>query len=329
MEKHIKERYHDGILTEARGRFGVDESKIKLLDGFESFIYEFEKGGAEFILRIGHSSHRTENQVNAELDWVNYLSDGGVGVARAVPSENGKLVESIDAGDGTQFLASAFVKAPGTHIPRAERKGEILTEWGRQIGRIHRLTKDYKPSRPEWRRNHWHEEIGGWEKYLPADQTLVTQRFLDLCALLRTYPTGRDEYGLIHTDAHAGNFFVHDGRITLFDFDDSAYIWFISDIAIVIFYMVMYPLEGMSREDYGRHILKYFMPGYNEENRLDDIWMKRLPEFLKLREFELYLVIYRSFDIDNLDAWCANYMNGRREKLENETPFLDIDFLDY
>ena len=50
---------------------------------------------------------------NGEVDWINFLAEGGGSVARAILSENGKLVEPGDDGQGGQFLVTAFVKAQG------------------------------------------------------------------------------------------------------------------------------------------------------------------------------------------------------------------------
>ncbi len=57
-------------------------------------------------------------------------------------------------------------------------------------------------------------------------------------------------------------------------------------------------------------------------------WLKEIPHFLKLREIDLYAIIHRSFDVDNLedDPWVANYMRGRKEKIENDVPFIDFAF---
>ncbi len=52
MEKHIREAYNDRILTEALERYGLAKQDTHLLDGFESFIYEYEKGSQGYILRI-------------------------------------------------------------------------------------------------------------------------------------------------------------------------------------------------------------------------------------------------------------------------------------
>jgi len=54
---------------------------------------------------------------------------------------------------------------------------------------------------------------------------------------------------LIHTDVHAGNFFVDDGRITVFDFDDSSYQWFASDIAIALYYTIWRKFDGHEQRE--------------------------------------------------------------------------------
>ena len=81
MEKKIKERYSDQILQEAMQAFAIQDGHIRLLDGFESFIYEFERDKESFILRIGHSLRRSENLIQGEVDWINYLHQGRASVA--------------------------------------------------------------------------------------------------------------------------------------------------------------------------------------------------------------------------------------------------------
>jgi len=114
MDPKIVKRYNDNILSEAMQCFGIQKNEIELLDGFESFIYEFNRPqGGEFILRVSHSGRRTPEMIAGEVDWINYLYRGGANVARAILSKQGKLVEAIDDGHGEQFLATAFIKAHG------------------------------------------------------------------------------------------------------------------------------------------------------------------------------------------------------------------------
>jgi Ser/Thr protein kinase RdoA (MazF antagonist) len=328
MEPSIKARYTDSALEEAMRRYGISGEHIRELDGFENFIYEYAQASGEFILRVGHSGRRREALVLGEVEWINYLADRGAGVARAVRSKRGNLVEALDDGEGEHFLATAFVKAEGVLPREAGWSPDLFETYGHTLGRMHALTKLYKPSNPAWKRPEWDDpEIQDIEQNLPAGETGVLECYHTLIEHLKTLPRDRDSYGLIHFDAHGYNFLVdRDGHITLFDFDDCSYGWFIYDIAIVLFYM----LPG--REDAAVFIedfMSHFFKGYREENSLDPAWLAEIPQFLKMREIDLYAVIHRSYDVDNLkDLWCARFMDGRKARIEQGIPVVDFDFTD-
>lgn len=326
MEKRIKERFNEEILLQAMGAFDISDDKIELLDGFESFIYEFQQAGKSYILRIGHSLRRPENLIRREVDWINYLHQGGAGVSRAILAENSELVVSIEDDSGDYFLATAFEKAAGSP-PSEEILGPgFYEDYGRLLGRMHALTKKYIHKDPVWKRPDWDEpimlEVLGW---LPESEVKVAQRYIDLKKYLDQLPKSNESYGLIHFDAHMGNMFVdQQGVITLFDFDDCNYSWFVNDIAIVLFYI------ALGKEDQGaftREFMTHFLTGYRMENELDQAWLKEMPYFLKLREIDLYAVIHRSFDVENIDhPWVAMFMDGRKQRIQGEVPFIDFDF---
>ncbi|MCJ7701902.1 MAG: phosphotransferase [Anaerolineales bacterium] len=327
MDPKITQRYSPAILHEAVQRFGIDEQKIELLDGFESFIYSFSRPEGEFILRIGHSLRRSQELILGEVDWINYLAAGGAGVAKAVLSNEAKLVEFIPDGQGGFFMATAFEKAGGGPAGGEMWNPTLFQAWGRNLGRIHALSKDYMPSRPAWKRGEWDSPVNlQVENWLPASDTAILGKFQELMAYLQMLPKDREGYGLIHQDAHAGNFFVdQDYKITLFDFDDCVYSWFVYDIAMVLFYGLM-AHEG--DPDYVRSFTRPFLEGYHQENKLDPVWLAEIPHFLKLREIDLYAQILFSFggpdQID--DPWCQNYMKGRKEKIESGSPYIDFNW---
>ena len=85
--------------------------------------------------------------------------------------------------------------------------------------------------------------------------------------------------------------------------------------------------DNLSKHGIAELIMTNLMEGYREENKLANFWVEKMPLFLKLRELTLYLVIYRSFDVENLkDPWCTAFMRNRREKIEKGIPFLDYNF---
>jgi Ser/Thr protein kinase RdoA (MazF antagonist) len=73
--------------------------------------------------------------------------------------------------------------------------------------------------------------------------------------------------------------------------------------------------------------MTHFLKGYRRSNRLDPKWLKEVPYFLKMREIDLYAVIHRSFDVENLEnQWCARFMDKRRSRIEQGIPYVDFDF---
>jgi Ser/Thr protein kinase RdoA (MazF antagonist) len=331
MEPRIKERFNDPILHEAMQRYGIADGHIQLLDGFESFMFEFTRndqpGMKNEILRIGHSLRRTPQLIQAEVDWLNSLAAGGAGVAKALLSAQGNLIEAVDDGQGGQFLVTAFAKAPGDHARGETWNAALFERYGQLIGRMHRLSKAYTPPHPACLRYHWDDDINASvEAFMPAEDGQITAAYRATFAHLKTLPRTAEGYGLIHQDAHGGNFFVDEnGQITLFDFDDCCYGHYIYDLAMVIFYAIANhdDMPAATRE-----FLPPFLQGYRRENQLDPAWFKEIPHFLKLREIDLYAVIHRSFGpgLYDDDPWTARYMAGRRQRLLANQPFVEMDW---
>lgn len=276
-------------------------------------------------MKITHSIHRTEAMIQGELEWVNYLADGNVAVARAVLSQGRRLVERVEI-DESFFLVYSFEKAPGQSARNENWSKNLIETWGETLGRMHRCTKTFVPSKPEFRRFQWFEDYSmDIEKYIPSSQPRVLEKCRRLKERLYALPADIDAFGLIHCDLHHGNFFVDDGRITVFDFDDCQYHWFAFDIAIPLFYVLRDKSVDPNDTVFAGNFMSRFLNGYRRENKIEKFWLERIPLFLKVREMELYIVLLAE-NAGNLNDWCQRFMNGRRESIENESPIIDLDF---
>ena len=96
MEKFIKSIYTESILHEAISKYGFEENNFIDLKGFQSFVYECKKNGRNYVLRITHNSHRSDNLIQGELHWIHYLVENGVSVCRPILSKNNRFVEIIE-----------------------------------------------------------------------------------------------------------------------------------------------------------------------------------------------------------------------------------------
>ncbi|MEM7012368.1 MAG: phosphotransferase, partial [Verrucomicrobiota bacterium] len=268
MEEKIRSQYSSEVLDEAVRRFEIPPESVRDLGGFESFVYECQHHGKPRILRITHCLHRDIGQICAEIDWISYLAENGVGVCAPVFS-NERYSEMIGP-DDSYFVATLFEKAVGQPARDGLWAPPVFEKMGRMMGQMHALTKRYKPPHEIFRRPHWDKDVEGIaQKYLPADQTLVAEKFESLAAEIRQLPRDEDTYGLVHIDFHRGNFLVDGDQIHLFDFDDCQYSWFADDIAIALFYAVPYICESAKDLEFAREFLRRFLDGYHQENDLD------------------------------------------------------------
>lgn len=325
MDQLIKDRYNDTILQEAMRRYRIAEGQIRPLDAFENFIYEFERDSRAYILHIAHNLRRSEALILGEVDWINYLAAGGISVAKAIPSEAGNFVEVIEDQRGGAFLVTAFVKAQG-QAPWDLWTPKLYESYGGMIGRIHTLSKSYQPAQAAWKRPDWNNDLFAFvDRYLPESESLARKKYDDICRHVNTLARDRESYGLTHQDAHGNNLFVDEsGQITLFDFDECAYNWFISDVAIALFYIVQDAEDWRAFTD---EFMLHFLRGYDRACPLVARWLKEIPNFLKIREIELYAVMHRDFDVNNIDdEWCARFMHDRKSRIDNDMPFIDFDF---
>lgn len=325
MDRQIGDRFSDAVLAEAQERYGIVGGTPRLLGATENFVYEYERGGQSYILRIGHSSRRTENLVEGEVDWINYLAAAGIPVARAIRSDKGQLVERIGDGAGTHFIATTFVKAQGQPV-HGRWSPSLYATFGALLGRMHALSATYAPPLPAWRRPEWHDDIMDVvSRYLPASERVAREKYEAQCERVRGLPTDSSCYGLIHFDAHGGNMLLDEtGRLSIFDFDDCVYSWYANDIAIALFAMVT---DAPDVPKLTRDFLTHFLEGYRVIYRLEDRWLRELPIFLKMVEIFLYAVIHRDFDPNHItDAWCARFMRNRKYRIENDVPTIDFDF---
>lgn len=126
---------------------------------------------------------------------------------------------------------------------------------------------------------------------------------------------------LIHQDAHLGNIFItRDGRLTIFDFDDSAYGTPCHDVAIVLFYWLI-GHEGDLRSE-TRRFVERFMSGYESVASLPSDWPRRAEPYLSLREMDVYWLV----QLEDASQWRpveTRFMEGRRNRILDDVPYLE------
>ncbi|MHA1124336.1 MAG: phosphotransferase enzyme family protein [Candidatus Heimdallarchaeota archaeon] len=329
MKSEIEALFTDDILEEAIKKFDLNKKKTIVHNSFESFIFNSEWQGKPCILRITHSSHRTTDQIKGELDWINFLAKHGAPVCQAYPSPSGEFVEQVDVADKSSYFSVAiFEKAEGEFL---HQNKELLTEeflqnWGKLIGQLHRLTKDYPAPAKEMRRPKWSAYIPKIEKFLADDPTALAKAN-EIFAKINALPKDKDSFGLIHYDVHQHNFLINNNELALFDFDDSEYSWFIADIAVIMITAFWGGLNGeQDREEFAQWFFENIMIGYNKENSLSNWWIKQLSNFIRLRHILLYSVLKQELKLNPKSPYIP-LVEQWKPLIENDIPYIELGFL--
>ena len=296
MREEILDLINDQLVSKAVSQW-YGHGKIELLDNVSNFVYQFQSGQQWKILRITHSSHRSEDQIIAELDWVNFLAEHAIPVAQPCFSKHQQLTETFSVGE-TYFTAAVFEFAPGQLIENAdpvEWNSGLFQRLGGILGKMHSATKAYHPKHLKEKRQHWYEDdlLQNKRDYLPLDQMEAADELDEIIGQFSECPASLDDYGLVHNDVNPTNFHLQQGEITLFDFDDCVYNWFINDIAVA---MPLYS-SMFSKPDWESHLSEYiywFMRGYEEENHLDDKWLNLLPICMRLQNLITLVAMHQA-----------------------------------
>jgi len=332
-KKEITRICERDVLETAARLFGTSKDRLGKFEdseGCANLVYYFERDGQQRILRISFRTDRSLENIQAEMHFVNYLAENGVRVSKPILSEKGNLLEVIHAA-GMPFIAVSFVRGRGMRMPDngyRYREGvpmqEYFQNWGAVLGQMHRLAKTYQPlskaiRRPEWRTCDIFTGFP-YEERLPAIQSKYDHLITELHAL----PKDVDSYGLVHFDFNDGNFTVDydNGDITVFDFDDSCYFWFMFELASAweggIGWVRSRPLA--ERKAFMDRYMEQVMEGYTRENTLSSEWLDRMPLFLRLVQMQelVYFAQYLGGPDEEIQA-------GLRYKIrciEDDIPYL-------
>ncbi|MCM0647341.1 phosphotransferase [Clostridium swellfunianum] len=327
MEKDIRDDIIKKIISELAERYAIRHDDLEsITGGYQNLIFEFVQNDKPHIFRISDSVTRSEEMIKSELEWCIYLFEHGVPLSRPLKSTAGHLTETVYR-DGIKMTATLFEKAPGRKMayPEYLNNVEVFKRLGQITGKIHKASKNYNS--PNIKRNNWFQNyyLTNLYKYVPETEINIRNAYEDLMKKLNLLNCNQNSFGLIHGDINVGNFCISDNQITLFDFDECQYSWFVEDIAIQLFYTVyVFGDDSINeRQEMADKFMSNFMSGYNSENYLDSYWIEKIPEFLKLRELIVYIGIYKKWKLNNLSEWQRDYYNQSTNRIKSGISLVD------
>lgn len=215
--------------------------------------------GACFILRIHRPGYQSAATIESELAWLEALTrDTEVPVPRPLPGHDGRLLQTLQDPAGPARLAVLFAHEPGREPLPTDDLGALFETVGRYAAIMHAHAASFRPSggftRQVWTAAAILDPDGLWGDWrqAPHVEGEVAETLLALDRRLRehlaAYGRGPDRFGLIHADMRLANLLVDRGHVTLIDFDDCGFCWFMYDFAAAVSFFENSPQVPVLRE---------------------------------------------------------------------------------
>ena len=269
-------------------------------EGWANYVYQHKHNPPSY-LRISFRPDRTPEMIAEELRFVAYMAENGAPCVAPWHTLGGELCAQYRCED-IVLVAALFTEAPGKfmhHMQYRMPPGVSLPKfWQKQgevVGKLHALSAKYTPAIEPVRFNWIDRHDESLPRLLPDGQEKQQQILHECLARLREIPPTRQNHGLCHNDLGIINFKLDYSTdscaITVFDFDDCGYNYFMYDLACLweINTGWAYNLEPRDR-------WKDFMDRYYH-TMLDEYYRHHDPGLDPIANLPLYL---RAVHIENI-----------------------------
>ncbi|MCP3935896.1 MAG: phosphotransferase [Actinomycetia bacterium] len=233
--------------SDALVHWDIDAPTIAVLSHTENIVCRVDYGpGPRRVLRLHRPGYNSLGELRSEIAWAESLASFGLTVATPVPLPNGGHHVEVTV-DGQPSFASVIEWIEGHPLTDAlTSEPSTTTDWYHRLGVIAATIRAHGQTwtPPAWfQRRSWDADgllgenpLWGrfWES--PALDTDQQHLFDHVRSLLRQdldqITTDPSTYGLIHADLHSDNLMVHDGNLTVIDFDDAGFGYYSHELAV-------------------------------------------------------------------------------------------------
>jgi Ser/Thr protein kinase RdoA (MazF antagonist) len=242
----------DGIAA----AWGLDAPAVTLIAVSENATFRVTEGGvSRMVVRLGRPGYaESEAHVSSELLWIEALvTESGIRTPRPIRARGGTLVKSLRDARDAEWTAVAFEHVAGIvleDVLEDELAGPAdaaahFEQIGRLTARLHAHARQWR-SPAGFRRFSWDLDDmvgpaprwGHWSRaVLSAGERATLRAAQDAArATLTALRVDRSprHFGLIHADLRPSNVMLKDGELTVIDFDDCGYGYYLYDFAAAL-----------------------------------------------------------------------------------------------
>lgn len=329
----IGESYLLPIISEMYELDGYKISLVEAHDGGRNVIYNCEKEGAiAKIIRIAFLEDRSREDFLGEVEYIRYLHEHGGSVSNVIISCNGNLLEEITHENHIYFICG-FEKAPGKLLVENSyryREGVPITEYfyncGKVLGKMHQLSKIYTPTHKRYSFFNKYK-VEYLEKLIPSSLSLLKKKIFEILQTLEGLDKNCEVFGMVHFDYSDGNYMIDfdTGKITVFDFDNSCFCWYMYDLANVWTHGVGWIQFERDTEKRRKFMEEYFetvLVGYRSETTIADRMLEKLPLFINVVTMENIVDTFEVMRNNGEEPECEEELSYLIKCLEDDIPYI-------
>jgi Ser/Thr protein kinase RdoA (MazF antagonist) len=239
--------------------------------------YLVRDADSRFILRVYRHNWRNLQDIESEMELLQYLKGHGVSVSFPIPDKDDNLIQSIHAPEGLRY-AVLFSYAKGVPPLNAITPAQARRA-GRELAKMHSLTLDRR-----LKNNRCHLDVTAllYESFY-AIKPFIEERqddvkdFEEIIQKLRTkfedISLSDLSFGICHGDFYPANYHVSlNDEVTLFDFDACCCNWFVMDVAAFCYVSAQFYRNP-------EEVNSAFLAGYQEIRSLSKVEIDLIPYF--------------------------------------------------
>lgn len=268
--------------------YGLDAATVTLLSYSENGTFLVESEDERQVLRVHRPGYHSLPAIESELDWMESLrTDSSITTPQVIAAPDGRRVVEARIGDES-CLVDLFTFVEGT-IAEDDASDISFSELGAITATLHEHVQRWQ--RPEtFTRFRWDLDTmlgaaGRWGNWRDApaltaeDAAVIEEAERKVIDRLTEYGMGPERFGLVHADLRMSNLMVHGGKITVIDFDDCGWSWYLADLGAVVSFVEDSP--GAAR------IVDEWLSGYRSVRDIPAADLVEIPTFVMLRRLML------------------------------------------